>query len=309
MNPLTKKSKKNDYKIVVIVGPTASGKSDLAVDLAKKFNGEVISADSRQVYKGLDIGSGKITASEMKDIEHHLLDVVSPRKIFTAADFQRLSRKALKEIWQKNKLPIICGGTGLYINSLIFNYSIPKVKPQPGLREKLESQTTAKLFAELKKLDPERAKTIDKNNRRRLIRALEITITTGHPIPPLKIKTIVPPENILWLGLSPQSEELKNKIEKRLDHRLQHGLIEEVRQLHNQGLNWQKLEDFGLEYRWLTRFLQGQIDYNSMKERLFMEIWHYSKRQMTWFKKNKNINWLETPTVANEFVENFLKIR
>lgn len=290
----------------MIVGPTASGKSDLAVKLAKLFNGEVISADSRQVYKGLNIGSGKITASEMKNIKHHLLDVVSSRKIFTAADFQKLGRKALKEIWQKNKLPIICGGTGLYINSLILNYSIPKVKPQPGLREKLENQTTAKLFAELEKLDPERAKNIDQNNRRRLVRALEITISTGQPIPPLKMKTIVPPENILWLGLSPQSEELKNKIEKRLDHRLQHGLIEEVRQLHKEGLSWQKLEDLGLEYRWLSRFLQGQIDYNEMREKLAMEIWHYAKRQMTWFKKNKNIAWLKTAEEAEKITGNFL---
>lgn len=294
----------------MIVGPTASGKSDLAVKLAKLFNGEVISADSRQVYKGLDIGSGKITASEMKDIKHYLIDVVSPKNPpaggFTAADFQKMGRKALKEIWQKNKLPIICGGTGLYINSLILNYSIPKVKPQPGLREKLETQTTAKLFAELKKLDPERAKTIDQNNRRRLIRSLEITISTGQPIPPLKTKTIVPSENILWLGLSPQPEELKNKIEKRLDHRLQHGLIEEVRQLHNQGLSWQKLEDFGLEYRWLARFLQGQIEYNTMKEKLTMEIWHYAKRQMTWFRKNKNIAWLKTAEEAEKITNDFL---
>lgn len=305
-----KKLPKNaSNKIVVVVGPTASGKSDLAVKLAKLFNGEVISADSRQVYKGLDIGSGKITASEMKNVEHHLLNVISPQKTFTAADFQKLGRKALKEIWQKNKLPIICGGTGLYINSLILNYSIPKVKPQPGLREKLEAQTTVKLFAELKKLDPERAKNIDKNNRRRLIRSLEITISTGQPIPPLKMKTIVPPENILWLGLRPDAETLKKKIEKRLGQRLKHGLIEEVRQLRNQGLTWQKLEDFGLEYRWLARFLQGQIDYNEMKEKLAMEIRHYAKRQMTWFKRNRVINWLEKPEEAEKLTKLFLKNR
>jgi len=302
-----KLKEKISKRIIVIVGPTASGKSDLAVKLAKLFNGEVISADSRQVYKGLDIGSGKITASEMKNIKHHLLDVASPQKIFTAANFQKLSQKALKEIWQKNKLPIICGGTGLYVNSLIFDYSIPKVKPQSGLREKLEYQTTADLFAELKKLDPQRAETIDRKNRRRLIRALEIILTTGQPVPPLKKKTIVPPENILWLGLSPQSEELKNKIEKRLEHRLQHGLIEEVRRLHDQGLTWQRLEDFGLEYRWLAYFLQGRISLNEMRGKLFMEIWHYAKRQMTWFKKNKEIRWLENPAQAEILTKLFLE--
>ncbi len=314
---MKKSTRKNSKKIIVIVGPTASGKSALAVSLAKKYsaqggpasgwNGaEIISADSRQVYKGLDIGSGKITASEMKNINHHLLDVVSPKKTFTAADFQRLGRKALKQIWLKNKLPIVCGGTGLYINSLILDYSIPQVRPRPELRKELEAKTTARLFTELKKFDPERAKNIDKNNRRRLIRALEITMTTGKPIPPLKIKTIVPPENILWLGLQPETEILKNKIEKRLDQRLEHGLIEEVRCLHEQGLSWQKLEDFGLEYRWLAYFLQGKMDYDSMKNSLALEIRHYSKRQITWFRKNKEIHWLKDYSEAEKLTNDFL---
>ena len=176
-------------KIIVVLGQTASGKSEFAVKLAKKFNppvgGEIISADSRQVYKGLDIGSGKIIKKEMKGVPHHLLDITSPKRTFTVYQYQKLAKKALKDIIKRGKIPIICGGTGLYIDSIIYGIKFPEVPPNPKLRKKLEKRTTEELFKQLQKLDPRRAQNIDKYNRRRLIRALEIIITTSKPVPTL----------------------------------------------------------------------------------------------------------------------------
>ncbi|MEK7634419.1 MAG: tRNA (adenosine(37)-N6)-dimethylallyltransferase MiaA, partial [Patescibacteria group bacterium] len=161
-------------KIIVILGPTSSGKSKLAIKIAKKYDGEIISADSRQVYKKLNIGSGKITKKEMEGIPHYLLDVTSPKRTFTVNQYQKLAKKALKKIIKKGKLPIICGGTGLYIDTLIYDYQLPQVPPQPKLRKQLEKKSTEELFGQLQKLDSRRAQNIDKHNRRRLIRALEI---------------------------------------------------------------------------------------------------------------------------------------
>ncbi|MDP2967519.1 MAG: tRNA (adenosine(37)-N6)-dimethylallyltransferase MiaA, partial [bacterium] len=170
-------------KLIVILGPTASGKSELAVRLAKKFNGEVISADSRQVYKGMDIGTGKITKKEMQNIPHHLLNVTSPKRRFTVAQYRKLALKAIDKIFKKGKIPILCGGTGFYIQAVVDGIVIPEVKPDWRLRSNLEQLSTEELFNRLKKLDPKRAKTIDKKNRRRLIRALEIVIKTKKPVP------------------------------------------------------------------------------------------------------------------------------
>ncbi|NOY35659.1 MAG: tRNA (adenosine(37)-N6)-dimethylallyltransferase MiaA, partial [bacterium] len=165
---------KTAKKMVVVLGPTASGKSDLAVDLARKLDGEIISADSRQVYRGMDIGTGKVTKKEMRGVTHHLLDVANPKKIFTVVDFKKKAERALEDIWSRGKLPIVCGGTGFYIQAITGGVAIPEVKPDWKLRNKLEKKTAEQLFAELKKLNPERAKMIDAKNPRRLIRAIEV---------------------------------------------------------------------------------------------------------------------------------------
>ena len=321
------KKKLSRPKIIVILGPTASGKSELAVKLAKKFNppagGEIISADSRQVYKGLDIGSGKITKKEMKSISHYLLDVASPKKTFTVSQYQKLAKKALKDIIKRGKIPIICGGTGLYIDSIIYGIKFPEVPPNPKLRKKLEKRTTEELFKQLQKLDPRRAQNIDKHNRRRLIRALEIIIFTGKPVSLLKqsqptiisdsaiiVNNKISNYEILKIGIKKSPEELKKLIAKRLKKRIKIGMIEEVKNLRNPpaggGLSWQRLDDLGLEYRYVSRYLRGLIIKKEMIKSILKESWQYAKRQMTWFKKNGQIRWIKNEKEAYKIIKRFL---
>ncbi|MEK7178228.1 MAG: tRNA (adenosine(37)-N6)-dimethylallyltransferase MiaA, partial [Patescibacteria group bacterium] len=252
-------------KIIVILGPTASGKTSLSIKIAlrlssgqtkKEFgiNGaEVISADSRQVYKGMDIGTGKITKKEMAKIPHYLLDVASPKKQFTVAHYKKLSEKAIKKIHSHGKTPIICGGAGFYIQTITDNIAIPEVKPDAKLRTTLEKKSTKELFNRLKKLDPRRAKNIDKNNRRRLIRALEIIIKSGEKVPILKSE---PKYKALIIGIKRNAKELKKLIKTRLLKRLKRGMIKEIINLKKSGLSWKRLEDFGLEYRYVAYYLQ-----------------------------------------------------
>lgn len=280
---------KSKQKVLIIVGPTASGKSSLAIKIAKRFKGEIISADSRQVYKGMDIGTGKVTKREQRIVPHHLLDVADPKKDFSAARYVTLAQKAIADISGRGKLPIICGGTGFYIDALLGIASLPEVPPNKKLRAELEKLSAEKLYARLKRFDPRRAKNIDQYNKRRLIRALEIIAQTGKPIPESK------PESkyeTFWIGINLPKEVLAQRIEKRLDDRLKHGMIAEVKNLRKQGVNWKRLENFGLEYRWIARFLQEKILKTEMREQLLHDIIKYSKRQITWWKRNKEINWV-----------------
>lgn len=329
-------------KIIVVLGPTASGKSDLAAKIAKHFNGEVISADSRQVYRGMDIGTGKVPRdkinlwkSDFQNMEvglpyiykgavHHLLNVASPKKTFSVSRYQKLAGKSIKEILKRSKIPIICGGTGFYIDALIYNYKLPEVPPNSKLRKELEKKSCEELFKQLKRLDSTRAKNIDKFNKRRLIRALEIILTTKKPVPSL---STFPREsrqnyNVLFIGIKKPQEELKKLISKRLKKRLSQGMTKEIENLHapfdpaqgKYGLSWKKLESFGLEYRWLAKYLQNKVlkqaqdksAYQTMISLLQKDIEHYAKRQMTWFKRNKNINWIESYKQAEKLTDNFL---
>jgi tRNA dimethylallyltransferase len=274
-------------KIVVICGPTAVGKSDFAVAYALKHNGEVISADSRQVYKGLNIGSGKITKKEMKGVSHYLLDIVSPKKIFTVSDFQKLGGEAIKKILAKKKLPIICGGTGFYIDALVSGVILPEVKPNKELRTKIQKLSTEKLFKMLEKLDSARARTIDKHNKVRLIRAIEIAKALGK----VPLLTKESPYEVTYIGLTLSGEILKERIRARLLKRLKQGMITEAKNLHRKGLSWKRMEALGLEYKYLALFLQGKISKPEMIENLLREICQYAKRQMTWFKRNEEIKW------------------
>jgi len=292
-------------KLLVILGPTASGKTDLSIKLAKKYNGEIVSADSRQVYKGLDIGSAKITKKEMHGIPHHLLDVANPKRKFTVAQYQKLALKAVKKIHKKKKLPILVGGTGFYIQSITDGILIPEVKPNWKLRRKLEKISTKKLFEKLEKLDPERAKNIDPKNPRRLIRALEIILSTNKPVPKIKFQNNF---DVLKIGVLKTMNELKQNIKLRIKKRLKKNeLIKEVKKLHKSGLSWKRLEEFGLEYRFVAQYLQNKISKKNMIEKIQKESEHFAKRQMTWFKRDKKIIWIKKYSQANLAVYKFLK--
>jgi len=291
-------------KIIVILGPTASGKSDLAIKLAQKFNGEIISADSRQVYKGLDIGSGKIKKEEMKEIPHYLLDVASPKRRFSVSKYQKLSLKAIEKIFKKNKIPIICGGSGFYVQSIIDGLKIPEVKPNYKLRKELSKKTPDELYEMLKKLDKDRAESIDRKNSRRLIRAIEIAIELKK-VPKLEKSPL--PYPVLILGIKKEKEELKKLIKKRLLKRLDEGMVDEVKNLYKNKVSFKKLEEFGLEYRYIAFYLQGKMTYDEMVKSLQKEIEHYAKRQMTWFKKDNRIIWIKNYKEAEKLVKDFLK--
>lgn len=334
-------------KIIAIVGPTASGKSALAVALAKKFNGEIISADSRQVYRGMDIGTGKVPISHVRlkrtsaklsipakagihthmstkssipetakrlsgiptyrGIPHYLLDVASPKRTFTVVDYQKSAREAIKKILAKNKVPILCGGTGFYIDAAVYNYALPDAKADPKLRRALEKRSAEELFADLHALDPERAEHIDRWNKRRLVRALEIIAVTKKPVPSrrasLKRNTDY---DILKIGINPPTEELKGHIRKRLFARLKKGMIAEVKKLRARGVSYKRLENLGLEYRFIARHLQGKIGKEEMINKLEKAIWHYAKRQMTWFKRDKETYWTSDTEHAEAKVKEFL---
>ncbi len=274
--------------MLVILGPTASGKSGLAVKLALKHNGEVISADSRQVYKGLDIGTGKITKKEMCGVPHHLLDISSPKKVISVVRWKELAEKAVEDILSRGKLPIICGGTGFYIQAVVDNVVYPDVLPNKELREKLSKKPTDELVTLLKKLDPKRLKTVDQKNRVRLIRAIEIAKELGS-VP--KAKKVKSKYEFIQIGIKTNDVELKEKIQKRLVSRMKKGMVKEAEKLHKNGLSWKRMRELGLEYRYLADFLESKLSKKDMLEKLSTEIWRYSKRQITWFKRDTRIKW------------------
>jgi tRNA dimethylallyltransferase len=318
-------------KIIAIVGPTASGKSALGVYLAQKLGGlpagrqcEILSADSRQVYKGLDIGTGKVTKREMQGIPHHLLSIVSPKRQFSADDFVRLGECTCSSILQKARIPVVVGGTGFYVDALLGRVSLPNVPPNPALRARLEKKSVEELFTRLKKLDPTRAKTIEPHHKRRLIRAIEIGRSKKNseggsagrrPEDQSKFsaENLRTPEEsffeqpvTLWLGLSPTPTKLKKKIHARLNERMRRGMVAEAKRLHKHGLSYKRMEELGLEYRYLARLLQDKISKKEFEEVLEREINHYAKRQMRWFKRNPKVRWVKNRSEALRLAKAFL---
>ena len=292
-------------KVITIVGPTSIGKTSLSIEIAKALNTEIISADSRQVYKGLDLGTGKITKKEMDDIAHYLLDVEDPNNVFSASNYLNLGKEALDNIFSKNKIPIIIGGTGFYIDVLLEKITLPNVEPNNKLRKELELLKLEELQENLRVIDPERYETIDLNNPRRIIRAIEIAKDLGkNPEPSNKS-----PYDILWVGLKLPISELKENIHDRIISRLKNGMLEESIALHKDGLTYERMEELGLEYLYMARHLSGQISHDEMIEQLETETVKYARRQMTWFKKNKEINWF-SPNEKEEvekLVKDFIK--
>ena len=286
--------------VIAVVGPTSSGKSDVAVDIALNFNGEVISADSRQVYSGLDIGTGKITEKEMRGIPHYLLDVTSPRRRYTVQDYKRDAERAIEVVHEKGNLPIVCGGTGFYISTLMDNVDFPKVSPDGAFRKRCEEEDPMVLFERLKNEDPKRAETIDPANKRRVIRALEVVKYLGS-VPDVKKRGSLYAK--LFIGLDRDSEELKERIERRLLKRLDGGMVEEAEKLHEDGLSFDRMEELGLEYRYLARYLKEEIDRAEMVDKIKTASWQYVKRQRQWFRKDNRIKWFHPDEMERVFME------
>ena len=281
-------------RLVVILGPTASRKSDVAVRAAHLLNGEIVSADSRQVYKGLDIGTGKITEAEMQGVPHHLLDIADPRTVFTVSDYKSRAEEAIDDILSRDKLPILCGGTGLYINAVIDNLVIPEVPPNQELREELADKSVEELYERLLARDPRRAAAIDPKNPRRLVRALEVSSALG-AVPELSYGAAR--YNPIIVGLQIDPKELSVRIQKRLDDRLAHGMVQEAEKLHAHGLTFDRMKSLGLEYKYLALHIEGELSHEEMRQELFRAIVAYSKRQITWFKKDPRVVWLTPPQI------------
>lgn len=297
-------------KLIIIIGPTVSGKSELAVKLAKKFSGEIISADSRQVYRGLDVGTAKVPgkwkASRQarrivkntvrvksrtyiyKGIPHHCVDFVPPKKTYTVAEYKKCAEEAIEAIVSHGKIPIVVGGTGFWIDAIVYDLNLPAVPPNRELRKKLEKKTPAALLKLLKKFDPERAQTIEQKNPRRLIRAIEIAKALGR-VPKLKRNS---PYDTLWIGLTPSYEALPHKIKGRARDMIRCGLVNETKNLLKKGVSKKRIREFGFEYRAALDYIEKKISKKGLYERLAKDTLAYARRQMTWFKKNREIHWI-----------------
>jgi len=298
-------------KIIVILGPTASGKSELAVKLAKKFKGEIISADSRQVYKGMDIGTGKITKKERKGILHYLVDIKNPNQIYTVWQYKKEAIRAINKIIKKGKNPFLVGGTGLYLTAVVENLEIPRVKPDWKLRKSLELKIKARglksLYDELIKIDPEAAYIVDSQNPRRIIRALEVAIKTKKPFSHQRKKgeSLF---DVLEIGLSLSEEKLKEKIEKRVNKMMKTGLIKEVKNLIK--IYDKNLPTFdAIGYREIISYLNKKISLAEVIKKIKKNTWHFTKRQMTWFKRDKRIHWVKNQKKSEKLVKAFLEIK
>ncbi len=282
--------------LVSILGPTATGKTKLAAKLALEFNGEIISADSRQVYRGMDIGTGKdlnVYLVDGKKIQSYLIDVINPDEEFNLFLFKKYFDTAFEEIKQKNKMPFLVGGTGLYLSSVLQNYKLQKADFNNKELGDLNSKTTEELKSILLELNPKLHNTTDLISRERIIKAIAITHSNEHP--PIEKNNI---ESVI-IGIMPDRLEIKRRITERLKYRLQNGMIEEVKNLIDNGIAFEKLNFFGLEYRYIGLYLQGRINYNDMFQKLNSAIHDFAKRQSTWFRKMEKegvkINWLSNP--------------
>jgi tRNA dimethylallyltransferase len=291
--------------LVVIVGPTATGKSEIAIQLAEEFNGEIVSADSRQVYRGMDIGTGKVLAEQQGRIPHHLLDVADPKQTYTLAQFQKAAIAAIEDIQKRGRLPFLVGGTGLYVRAVVDNLRIPAVPPQAKLRQELEKLSLAKLQQRLKEVEPIDFDTIDLKNPRRVIRAIEVSETAGVPFSKLRGSgpTLF---DALEIGIRKPDATLRERIETRMKERMDRGLVDEVKHLHQQGVTWAQFEAFGLEYRRVAEYMQGKLTYEQALAKQRQDLFKFAKRQMTWFKKDRRIKWVDDDDGAEELVSDWL---
>ncbi len=298
-------------KVIVIVGPTASGKTALSLMLAKQLKGEVINADSRQVYKRLDVGTEKITYEEMEGIPHHLLSIVDINTVYTAMDFKKDAETAITEITERGNIPIIAGGTFFYIDTLLGKMGTSPVEPNWELREELEKYSTEELFTLLQKKDPRRGDTIEKDNKRRLIRALEIVDKLQSV--PAQNPNAECPYDVLTIGISVEKEVLKERLRIRAQDALTRGLIEETQSLLACGVSKERLLEIGLQYKVVMEYIDGIITDTELIQKLGEKNWQYAKRQLLWLKRNEDIVWFKREDtdalsgVVSEFLKNYPK--
>ena len=279
--------------LIVVLGPTASGKSALGIAMAQRFHGEIVSADSRQVYRGLDIGSAKVTPEERALVPHALLDVVDPQETYTVSQYQQAAIAAIDDILARNFLPLLVGGSPQYIQAVVDNFDIPRIPPQPALRAELEARPLPDLLTQLEQLDPKSAATIDRNNPRRVIRALEVCIVSGKPFSEQQGRSH-PLYRSLLLGIQWPRETLYRRIDERVDERIQQGMVQEVRDLLEQGVTHERMEALGLEYRFVSRWLRGEfVSEAEMVQRLKYAIHDFTRRQLTWFRRDTRIVWIQ----------------
>lgn len=296
-------------KIIAVVGPTASGKTALGIALAKKFGGEIVSADSRQIYRGMDIGTAKPSAAERHAVPHHLIDIKDPDEDYTVADYQRDAFAAIDDILVRGKTPIIVGGTGLYVHAVVENLDIPKTVANPKLRAEIENDIARDgldaAFKRLVALDPEAAYVVDPKNPRRVTRALEVALATGQPFTAQRIKH-APRYETLTLGLNPPPEALRERIDRRVDEMMRDGLVDEVRALVKKyGATPAAFDAIG--YREVISYLNRRSSLEDAAAAIKMNTWHYAKRQLTWFKKTPSIRWVDDSDEAFSLVHNFLR--
>lgn len=316
-------------KIIAIVGPTASGKSEFAVRLAKKFNGEIISADSQQVYRKLDIGTGKVPGIWKlinipeptnprpltswftkkrprktflyKGVSHHCIDFVSPRKKITVAEYKLCADRAIREIHQRGKLPILVGGTGFWVDTVAFGTELPRVRPNQKLRRALDKKNAKELIRILKKIDKKRAQTVDQKNPRRIIRAIEIARALGK-VPKINKKN---PYEVLWLGKNIPEKKWKRIVQKRVHAMISSGIVRETQRILRFGISRKRIEEFGFEYSEVLSFLEGRLNFTDLAKELIRGTYAYGRRQMTWFMKNPEIRWVSGREKAEKLTAAF----
>lgn len=276
-------------RVIAVVGATASGKTSYAIELARKINGEIISADSRLVYKGMDIGTAKPTIDEMQEIPHYMIDVVEPEYNYSVGLYVKEAKKHITDIISRGKVPIVVGGTGLYFRVLLENYDLPDVKPDYELRKELSSYSYEELLEMLTKLDEKAANSVEKNDKKKLIRYIEIIKLAGKPLD--LVRGIKEKEfNVEWVGLNFPREILYDRINKRVDLMIEQGLIDETKKLLQKHGRISNITDT-IGYREVLSYLDGELSLDEAKDKLKQNTRNYAKRQLTWFRKNEQINW------------------
>lgn len=301
--------------VIIIAGPTASGKTALSLKLAKKFKGEIICADSMTVYRGMDIGTDKPTADKKRKVEkkdgiyiidgipHHLLDILDPDEEFNASMFKDKVKKAVSEIKRRGNVPFLVGGSLLYIDTYAYDYAMPKVAPDLQLRKELEKKSNEELFKELVALDPDSEWTVDRKNKRRLIRALEVSLKTGHSFSKQKSKKELP-SNVLYLAVAKEREKLYEDINRRVDQMMKEGFLSEVEKLFEKYDHNTAMQAAG--YKQLSEHVDGNMDLSSAIEKTKQVHRNFAKRQLTWLRKNQDVVWTKDRVSAGDAIRRFL---